>query len=79
MRYYRYIATEGKVLVDLDDFSYGISMSYKDLLDIIEMIPEDAEYFYDKFQEGTSREDILTEITAKGYDLNNKVEPIIIN
>lgn len=116
MAYKEYTASEGKVLLNLDDFHYSTITACK--LDaypnLIEVSREDAVYYNQKYQEelmnkeyeehfgvqeeapieedkpllrGTksapkdsltlARESYIEELTAKGYDVNKFVEPVI--
>ena len=52
MKYNVYKATEGKVLLDLNDFNYAQEMCFLNDLDVVEMTIEEAQYYHAKYQEG---------------------------
>lgn len=89
MEYNEYIASEGKLLLNLNTFSCGIKMASRYELSVIEVTKEDGKYFNNKYIEkleeldeneekiATLKNLIKEELVFKGYDLNNLVEPII--
>ncbi len=91
MKINEYIASEGKGLLNIDDFSFGIKILTKYDLSIIEVSLEDGKYFNTKYSTSIKELDddeekianlknlLKEELVFKGYDLNNLVEPIIHN
>ena len=89
MEYNEYVANEGKVLLNLNTFSYGIKMASRYELNVIEVTEEDGKYFNNKYIEKLEELDgdeekvttlknlIKEELVFKGYDLNKLVKPII--
>lgn len=92
--YKEYSATAPKVLLNIIDFNY-CSMAMCNLsttLKFIETSSTDASYFEKKYQkelgemespsEGDIRElrySLYRELSEKGYNINNTVEPVIHN
>ena len=56
MKYNEYTASEGKYLLDLNDFTYAKEMMTKHDLSIIELPEEDAKYFQQKYQEELAKQ-----------------------
>ena len=89
MEYNEYIASEGKLLLNLNTFSCGTKMASRYELSIIEVTEEDGRYFNNKYIQELEKLDeneekittlknlIKEELVFKGYDLNNLVKPII--
>lgn len=89
MAYKEYNAEEGRVLLNLKSFDYGIQVkiSIKFDLDLIQCNKLDAEYCYniydmiqDKSDEElveTVRQELHKYLTDKGYDITDLVQPII--
>lgn len=93
MEYKEYKAAEGKALLDLASFNHysAFVCGINTKVNFIEVSIADAEYFnnlyetykLDSYDSGMSDEEIPTimynEIQSKGYNIDNKVEPIIHN
>lgn len=89
MEYNEYIASEGKLLLNLNTLSCGIKMASRYELSVIEVTEENGKYFNNKYIEkleelDSDEEKIVTlknlikeELVFKGYDLNKLVKPII--
>ena len=64
----KYIRTGDKVLLDTDRFNWGTMMIMRDSLslNLIEVSEEDAEYYYNKYQEAIrSREETVEKQTEE--------------
>lgn len=57
MKYNEYTASEGKYLLDLNDFTYAKGMMTKHDLSIIELPMEEAIYFQQKYQEELAKQE----------------------
>lgn len=56
MKYNEYIASEGKVLLNINDFSFANRMITKNVLELIELSKEEAEYYCNKYQDELSKQ-----------------------
>lgn len=70
MKYNEYTASEGKYLLDLNDFTYAKGMMTKHDLSIIELPEEEARYFQQKYQEELSKQ-------QKDAELEEPVEEVV--
>ena len=62
MKYNEYTASEGKYLLDLNDFTYAKGMMTKHDLSIIELPEEEAKYFQQKYQEELAKQQEKQEV-----------------
>lgn len=71
MEYKEYKASDNNVLINLDSFSYGgtVICGINTDLRLIEVKLSDAAILHE--------ETYLDELVSMGYDLNNRVEPVI--
>lgn len=88
MKYNEYIASEGKLLLNLNTFSCGIKMASRYELSVIEVTEEDARYINNKYIQEleklngdenkiTTLKNLLKEeLVFKGYNLDDLVKPI---
>lgn len=92
LTYKEYKAEEPKVLLNIDSFNYcGYSLcNPKTSLNYIEVEIDDAVYINSKYENIVREQNLnntdeinglksqlIEELISKGYDVNNKVEPII--
>ena len=93
MEYKEYKANEPNVLLNIDTFEYcSYAMcNISTVLNFIEVEQEDGAYFNAQYRERIQniqddaeaialvKQDLYKELVLKGYNIRNKVEPIIHN
>lgn len=56
MKYNEYIASEGKVLLNINNFFFANRMITKNVFELIEVSKEEAEYYCNKYQSELSKQ-----------------------
>lgn len=77
MKYNEYKASEGKVLLDIDNFTYGITIGSKLTLNLVEVTLQDAKYYYNKYQEELAKQQEAVE-PEKPVEEIIEEEPILL-
>lgn len=78
MRYNVYKATEGKVLLDLNDFNYAQEMCFLNDLDVVEMTMEEAQYYHSKYQEGLIEQETVEPEVEEPVEEVIEEQPILL-